>query len=105
VHSKIGGKEMSQKPYRVLVDGVNYLLVVNDKPQKLGFFTTRWVLADGPASAEASVLQAIRDDPKLKGMVLNTRDDPPELRVKEVSEDESVKPATGFAFYLDDETD
>lgn len=93
---------MPRKPYRVLINGANFLLDFDGKREKHGFYTTRWVLANDDASAEAAAVLEMRNDSKLKGLILNDKDDPPLLHVKDINEDESLKPPIGFAFYQEE---
>lgn len=87
--------------------GENILLEFEGRPQKLGFYVTRFVEAHDAESAEHEAVALIREDAALKGLVLNGRDDPPMLYADEVEEFEADDPegnvGTGFSWYIDAE--
>lgn len=92
--------------YRVLVNGKNCLLEVDGQVQKHGFYTTRIVSAGSPGEAEGRAIDAVRNLPRLRQVVLNDESDPPFVEAEEVNE---VDPAfeedektSGLAFYLED---
>ena len=93
--------------YRVLISGENFLLNFDGRPQKLGFYVTRFVDAADAEDAENAAVALLRDDAALKGLVLNSRDDPPMLYADEVEELEAYDPKenvdTGFSWYTDGE--
>lgn len=96
---------MIQKCYKILIEGKNFLLDMDGKKQKYGFFTTRWVQAGHSSEAEAFALRELHSDKKLKGMAYNAADDPPVLHVDELEEVDALLPATGLALYLDNEAE
>ncbi len=89
--------------YRVLINGENFFLNFEGRPQKLGFYVTRFVDAQDAEGAEKAAVDLIREDAWLKGNVLNNRDDPPMLYADEVKELEAYDPEenvdTGFSWY------
>lgn len=91
------------KKYRVMVEGGNFLLNMNDEAKKYGFYTTRFVEAQSQEEAENVVINILRDEPKLTGIVLNEREDPPMMYIVEIEEldhfDDQHTLATGFAFF------
>jgi len=93
--------------YRVLVNGVNFWLLVEDTPKRMGFFTTRFVEAASPEEAELAAVDLLRAERKLKP--LNERSDPPRVFVEGIEEVLAADiPAVlpGFTFFPDDgETD
>ncbi len=92
--------------YRVMLNGKNFWMKVDDEPQRLGFYTTRFVEAPNSDQARQHALRLVREDPKLAGMVLNESSDPPMLSVGEIEEVESFEEfesvPPGFTFYPDE---
>ena len=73
----------------------------------LGFYTTRWVKADNPESAEQMAVDLIRNDPTLKEAVQNQTDDQPMIFLEELVEVGWLEffrrnPGSGFTFYPND---
>jgi hypothetical protein len=93
--------------YRVLINGENFLLNSEGRPQKLGFYVTRFVDARDAEDAENAAVALIREDVALQGLVLNNRDDPPMLYAEEVEEleayDSKENVDTGFSWFTDGE--
>ena len=76
------------KRYKVLVEGVNFLIEIDNELIKHGFYTWRCVEAPDPAKAESITMEMLRGE--LKGVVKN--DDTPLQR-------------TGFLWYPDERAD
>jgi hypothetical protein len=91
--------------YRVLLNGRNFTLKVDGHPERMGFYTTRFVEASGTEEAENRAVELIRDDPTLRDVVLNPRDDPPMVFVDEIEEVSALRPAAGYTFYRQDDGD
>jgi hypothetical protein len=89
--------------FRVLVNGQNCWLNIEGKPQKKGFYTTRFVEAQDAEKARAIAEEMIRRDSKLSNGLLNERDDPPVICAELVEEVGMLEPAYGYAFYPEDE--
>ena len=98
----------ASRKYRTFVHGVNFRL--RDQPdggtEPVGFYVTAFVAAESPEHAESTVIELLRDEPKLRDNALNPPDDPPRLFVEEIEEidefpPDTVRPFTGFAFYND----
>jgi hypothetical protein len=90
--------------YRVQLKGLNFWLKIDDKPKRVGFFTTRFVEADDEDQAELKAVNLLGDDPKLHG-ALNERGDPPEIVIEEIDEVSAaqVAPALqGYSFFIDE---
>jgi hypothetical protein len=90
--------------YRDQLKGLNFWLKFEDKPKRVGFFTTRFVQAADEDQAERKAVQLLGDDPKLHG-VLNERNDPPEIIIEEVDEVEASQVAPvlqGYSFFSDE---
>ena len=86
--------------------GQNFLLKLDGKAGKVGFYTTRFVEAPNDHEAEANAISTLRNDPLLRGGVLNEKSDAPMLFTEEIVELDSfdglILPGTGFSFYADD---
>ncbi len=86
--------------------GQNFLLNLDGKVGKLGFYTTRFVEAKNDADAEDVAISTLRNDSTLRADVLNDKSDAPMLFAEEIAELESFDglnmPGTGFSFYADD---
>ena len=100
-------KDRMMRKYRVVLNGVNFWLTLDDQPQRLGFYTTRFVEADNVEMAENHAVQLIRDDPNLFPLVLNEQSDPPMVYVEDIEEIDSFEGAgelnTGYTFYPDED--
>ena len=97
------------KKYKVFVHGQNFLLNLDGKAEKVGFYTTRFVEANDDHEAEESAIATLRNDPTLRDGVLNEEFDSPMLYVEEIAELDSFDgltlPGTGFSFYSGDEAE
>lgn len=86
-----------------MVEGINFLIGVDNEIRKYGFFTTRFVEAWDKDEAEASVIDMLRVE--LKALVQNEKSDSPMMFVEEIQELETFGefpvPGVGFAWYLD----
>jgi hypothetical protein len=92
------------KKYRVLVEGVNFLINIDDEIKKYGFYTSRLVHATDETEAELRVMDMLRIE--LKNTVLNEASDSPMMFAEEVEEVDMLydDPAsrTGFVWYPDE---
>ena len=89
--------------FRVLVRGENFLIALDGKPVRMGFYTTRFVEADDPKAAELLAVDLIRGDAWLTGgAVLNQQSDPPMLFADEIEvvPKADVQAVSGFSFFL-----
>ena len=95
------------KKYRILVRGRNFLLKLDGKAEKFGFYTTRFVEAQNENQAEDVAISTLRADPTLCDGVLNQQSDSPMLFVEEIIELDSFDglntPGRGFSFYSETE--
>jgi hypothetical protein len=93
--------------YQVQINGENFLINLDDKIQKVGFVTFRYIEAADPSGAENSAIDGLRQDEDLRRMVLNEPDDPPVFNVIEMlelptfEEVENMQP--GFIWYSEEE--
>jgi len=95
------------RKYRVLLQGHNFLCLVNGRQQRLGFYSHIFVEAPDKATAEQRAVEVLQQDAELQGKVLNGRDNPPSMSVEEIEALESFDgytlPRTGLAFFPEDE--
>jgi hypothetical protein len=97
------------KKYKVFVRGQNFLLNLDGKAEKVGFYTTRFVEAKDDQEAEENAISTVRNEPTLREGVLNEKSDAPMLFVEEIAELDSFDgltlPGTGFSFYTSEESE
>ena len=95
--------------FTVTMNGRNFLTEIDGVSKKLGFYTTRDVEAADQQQAVAAAIQLMRASDKLRTLVRNPAEDPPQMFVDEVVAIEKIdqsKPVPGFSFYDDvDEED
>ena len=94
--------------YRVFLRGANFLMDVNEKPTRIGFFATRFVQANTRDGAELLAVDLIRNDKWLRGAVSNSPSDPPEIFAEEievVEGDYDPGVGSGFSFFPMDGSD
>jgi len=89
------------KRYRVILNGQNFMM---GDGEAFGFFTTRWVKAENAESAEQAAVELIKNDPELKGAVVNEKDNPPMIYLEALSEIGWLEyfrknPGGGYTFY------
>ena len=94
------------RKYRVFVRGENFLLNLEGRSQKMGFFAARFVEAQDEEEAVCAAVEALRADPKLLDSVLNQEADSPLMYAEEIEELEAfdIPPVTvnGFTFYSEE---
>ena len=87
--------------YKVFLRGENFLLALEGKPARLGFFTTRFVRAETSQAAELAAVDLLRKDEALSG-VQNRRDDPPMIFAEEIARvyaSSARRQIGGFSFF------
>jgi len=72
--------------YKVLINGANFLIDMDDRIAKFGFFTTRFVEATDADAAENTAVRMIREAQRLRDLVRNAPDDPPVMYVTGITE-------------------
>ena len=89
--------------YKVFLHGRNFLIKVDGKIQKHGFYTTSYVEAPNQQEAEHFVIDQLRKDFNFAGAVMNEQSDPPMIYVEGIEELETFEgcsvEGTGFTFY------
>lgn len=95
------------RSYRVMVHGQNLLTQVEGTPQRLGFYTHVVVEAFTAGDAESRAIDAVREDVRLRDLILNSEDDPLRFSADEVHEVEcgsaTAEERTGFMLYPEEE--
>ena len=64
------------KKYRLLMNGSNYLMAVDGKTVRQGFFQNMIIKADSPRQAERQAISRIWHDGELKAQTLNPPENP-----------------------------
>jgi hypothetical protein len=95
--------------YKVLLNGRNFWMNIDNQPKLMGFYTTRFLEADTPELAENRAAQLIRGDAKLREAVINDRSDPPMIHAEEIVLLQTLEgiepPGSGYTFFFyDDES-
>ena len=89
--------------YRVEINGQNFLIEMDGRLGRYGFFTTRFVEALDPVGAENAAIQRIRETQHLRDSVRNSPDDRPVMDVTLIAELESfdgiANREQGFVWY------
>lgn len=55
--------------FAVMLRGENFVISVDEKPTRLGFYTTRWVRARNPGEAELAAVALVKNDQTLVARV------------------------------------
>ena len=71
------------------MNGQNFLVDMDGKVAKHGFFQNVFLEAKSPHDAEELAVEEIRGDADLKAITQNSKEDPPAIAVEEMSELES----------------
>lgn len=89
--------------YQVLINGQNFLIDVDGRIERHGFFTVRFIEATDAAAAENQAVEMIREAEPLRELVRNTPDDPPIMDVTQIVEleclDGTEDQEPGFIWY------
>ena len=87
-----------------MVEGANFLITFDNEATKHGFFTTRFVEADGPEAAETIAMDMLRLE--LADLVENDVADSPVMFLEDIEEVDSFieppVPGAGFAWFPDE---
>ena len=74
------------KKYHLLMNGQNFLVDMEGKLAKHGFFQNFFIEAESPEQAEQLAVQKIRGDEDLKAITRNGEADPPLIALEEMRE-------------------
>lgn len=69
-----------------MLEGQNFLIEMDGKVGKYGFFQTFFLEADSPTAAESAAVQKVRKSPDMLTVVRNSKDDPPMIYLEEIEE-------------------
>jgi hypothetical protein len=72
--------------YRATINGRNFLLEVDGKVGRFGFFQTVFVDATDPTQAEFDAVRIIKTNAELQSSVKNRQADPPSLHLEHLVE-------------------
>lgn len=90
------------KKYRILVEGTDILMKIDDQLHTVGFFTTRFITGKHATDAGEQTLHLIKEE--LSEITVNTDLNPPVLRIEEIQELHSFAgvdiPGKGLIFYF-----
>jgi len=75
------------KRFVVTLQGENFLIDVNGEPRKIGFKAIRFVWANDPQHAEKIAVILIHKSPEIRGMVENSKSDPPRIHVVNIAQE------------------
>jgi hypothetical protein len=90
--------------YRALIEGRNFLIAIDGRTRRHGFYQTVLVKAADPGEAEATAIQAVKDDAELTGMAQNEAHDPPMLYLDSLEELDGSQPlpvVKGRTYYVE----
>lgn len=88
--------------YGVMIHGQNFLVELDGRTEKRGFYTWRYVEAGDPDSAVQMATQSLREEKPLRDMVRNGEEDRPFMDVDDLREfdiSEELPAPTGFLWY------
>jgi hypothetical protein len=94
------------KKYKVMLEGHNFLIKIEDDAKKYGFFTTRVVEARDEEEAGQKAIEILRNDTDLVALIQNEESDSPTMFVEKVEELKGFSrirvPRTGFVWFPDE---
>ncbi len=97
------------KKYRVMLEGRNFLIEMDGKIGKYGFYQIFFLEAASPADAENAAVQKVRNNPDLRAAVRNPQEHPPTMHVEELEEvaefPTDCRPETGRGWYPEEDED
>jgi hypothetical protein len=95
--------------YKVLLNGKNFLMNIEGKISRKGFYASRIIQASNEEEAQKLAIEMIVADQKLNNVVINTSSDSPNIFVDEVtimknhvSMQEKEKANKVYMFYSED---
>ena len=93
------------RKYWVFLRGENFFLKVEEEVKRMGFYTTRFLVAADEGQTEERAVKSLREDENLRKAIVNDRSDPPLLFAEEIEElssfDGVENPSQGLVFFED----
>ena len=77
--------------YKVLINGRNFLVQLEEKPRKYGFYSNCFVEAESKRVAEYIAVRLVRDAEKLDDLACNRIDEPPVIYAEDITEIDSFE--------------
>ena len=77
------------KKYHLFMHGQNFLVDIDGRVAKHGFYQNFFIETPSPAEAEDLAVQKVRGNEDLRAITQNREDDPPVIVLEEMSELES----------------
>ena len=90
--------------YRAMIEGRNFLLSLDGRQRRYGFYQTVFLECAEPSEVEARAIGAVKGDAELKQLALNEVADPPMLFLDSYQELDSTEPlptAQGRTYYVE----
>lgn len=91
--------------YKIIVNGTNFVLSIQGKEQRMGFYATRFVEANNVEEAQEAAMRLIMNDNKLRQAIRNEPNSQPQLHIDEVTEapitEQDKSTNNAFMFYAD----
>lgn len=88
--------------FAVMLRGENFVIDVDEKPTRLGFFTTRWVRARMPEDAELAAVALVKSDQTLIARVHREVEVTPMLYAESIERRpwwQGFRSGSGYAFW------
>ncbi len=90
--------------YRAMIEGRNFLLSMDGKARRYGFYQTVFLECAGPSEVEAAAIQVVKGDAELKQLAQNAHSDPPMLFLDsfaELDDSEPLPASKGRTYYVE----
>ena len=87
--------------YAVRLEGRDFKIRKESGPELLGFFTTRFVLAESEESAELAAVALVREDESLQSVTISESDKVPMIYMDDIWEcsDDQKLGGRGYTFF------
>lgn len=90
-----------KKAYRVLLNGENLFFRKDEQIEKMGFYTTRFVEAEGVEQAGNIAIELIWADSDLWAMTVNNSSCNGIITIEEIEAVAEIQSQLGYVFYSD----
>jgi hypothetical protein len=90
--------------YRAMIEGRNFLLAIDGKVRRYGFYQTVFLECADQAEVEAAAIRVVKGDAELKQLAQNEQSDPPMLFLDSFNELDPTEPlptARGRTYYVE----